>query len=136
MTHKQVSSFSSIFLLALLAGCGGGGASSSLNAPVCPDLVEAIKLVAPQDGAKNVPTNIGKLSFSNTSSEFAIRLNGSDGSQISSGEAVLGSTNGGATATVSIPSLSSGVTYSVAVVQSSGSCSVYGQGTLGTFSTQ
>jgi hypothetical protein len=105
---------------ALLAGCSGGGATSTSPAPVCPALAisdSQAHLVNPASGATGVSPSIGTIAvaYGNAAVLDSVTLTPNDGSAAVGGTpSFTGTLPPSGTVNVTIPALKPATTYTVA----------------------
>src|ERR1700736_4724184 len=105
------------FVVSALAGCSGGGATSTVPCRGIVDILDVgAKLVSPADGATGVSTSVGTVSFTVTvpslhSGTFTLKTTLNDSTAVS--EPYTTDANGAAS--VPIPTLQPGTAYQATV---------------------
>jgi hypothetical protein len=105
---------------ALLAGCSGGGSTSTVPAPICPALAISdpqAHLMNPPSGATGVSPSIGTivLAYGNAAVLDSVTLTPNDGSASVGGTpSFTGTLPSSGTVNVTVPALKPATTYTVA----------------------
>jgi len=130
--HRFVKLTMSALCAFAVCGCAGSGGTAA-QTTLCSNVIAPTPLlVSPAPGETGVSTSIGSIILSRAVSTETATLTPAGGSPIALGNVVPGSTQ----ESVTVPTLASGTSYSVAISNIGGACGASVTQTIGSFVTR